>query len=232
MAQPAERSLKAAELLADLPADELKRLEDRVQWRRYGSNQHINDREAKSRDVYFIVSGKVRVVNYSLSGREIAFDEIGEGGYFGELAALDGQPRSANIVALAPTTVAIMTPKLFHELLASHPEVALKLIHRLVSVVRSSTGRIMDLSTLASQNRVHAELLRLAKPGARDDNTALIQPVPIHGHIASRVSTARETVARVLSDLAREGVVARSGNTLIIRDVARLEQLVESVRGA
>ncbi len=56
--------------------------------------------------------------------------------------------------------------------------------------------------------------------------------MPIHGDIASRVSTTRETVARVLSDLAREGVVARSGNTLIIRDVARLEQLVESVRGA
>ncbi len=232
MAQPAERSLKAAELLADLSADELKRLEDRVHWRRYGSNQQIIDREAESRDVYFIVSGKVRVVNYSLSGREIAFDEIGEGGYFGELAALDGQPRSANIVALAPTTVAIMTPKLFQELLARHPEVALKLIHRLVSVVRSATGRIMDLSTLGAHNRVDAELLRLAQPGMRDDNTALIQPVPIHGDIASRVSTTRETVARVLSDLAREGVVERTGNALVIRDVARLEQLVESLRGA
>ena len=232
MAQPAERSLKAAELLADLPADELKRLEDRVQWRQYGSNQQIIDREAESRDVYFIVSGKVRVVNYSLSGREIAFDEIGEGGYFGELAALDGEPRSANVVALAPTTVAILTPKLFQELLARHSEAALKLIHRLISVVRVSTGRIMDLSTLGAHNRVDAELLRLAQPGRRDDNTAVIEPVPIHGDIASRVSTTRETVARVLSDLAREGVVARSGNTLIIRDVARLEQLVESVRGA
>ncbi|MFQ5954651.1 MAG: Crp/Fnr family transcriptional regulator, partial [Kiloniellales bacterium] len=196
------------------------------------SNQQIIDREAESQDVYFVVTGKVRVVNYSLTGREISFDDIEQGGYFGELAALDAEPRSANIVALAPTTVAIMTPSLFHELLAKHSAMALKLIHRLVSVIRTSTGRIMDLSTLGAHNRVDAELLRLAQPGMRDDNTAVIKPVPIHGDIASRVSTTRETVTRVLSDLARAGIVERTGNALVIQDVNRLEEMVEKFRGA
>ena len=172
----------------------------------------------------------MRVVNYSLSGREISFDDIDEGGYFGELAALDGAPRSANIVALVPTTVAIMSPTMFHELLMNYPVVALQLVQRLVSVIRTSNSRIMDLSTIGANNRVHAELLRLARPGMRTDNTARIEPMPIHGDIASRVSTARETVARVLGDLAREGVVERSGNTLVIQDMARLEELVEEFR--
>lgn len=224
------QSLKSVDLFTQLPAEELRRLEGRIQWHRYEPHEQIIDREADSHDVFFIVKGKVRVVNFSLSGREISFDDIEEGAYFGELAALDGAPRSANIVALTPTTVAIMSPTLFHDLLLNYPVVALKLIQRLVSVIRTSNSRIMDLSTIGANNRVHAELLRLAKPQIRDDNTARIKPIPIHGDIASRVSTARETVARVLSDLAREGIVERSGGALVIRDVARLEEMVDEFR--
>ncbi len=229
-ADVASQTLSAVELLSKLPAEEVRRLEARVRWHRYRANEQIIDREADSRDVFFIVQGKVRVVNFSLSGREISFADIDAGGYFGELAALDGAPRSANIVALAPTTVAIMSPTMFHQLLGNYPVVALQLIQHLVSVIRTSNSRIMDLSTIGANNRVHAELLRLARPGMGADNTARIEPMPIHGDIASRVSTARETVARVLGDLAREGVVERSGTALVIRDMARLEELVEEFR--
>jgi CRP-like cAMP-binding protein len=230
-AEAGERSLAGIDLLADLPDTERQRLEQRVNWHRYRVNEQIIDREAESRDVFFITRGRVRVVIYSLSGREITFDDIDAGAYFGELAALDGEPRSANVMALRPTTVAIMSPTLFRELLVSHPAVTTRVLTRLVGVVRTCTNRIMDLSTLGANNRVHAELLRLAKPELRDDNTARIQPVPIHGDIASRVSTTRETVARVLSDLARKGVVKRAGNALMIQDFDYLADMVEEFHG-
>ena len=89
----------------------------------------------------------------------------------------------------------------------------------------------MDLSTLGANNRVHAELLRLAKPGIKEANTAEISPIPIHGDIASRVSTTRETVARVFSDLTREGILRRDQDTLIILDIDTLTDIVETVRG-
>jgi CRP-like cAMP-binding protein len=97
--------------------------------------------------------------------------------------------------------------------------------------VRSNTGRIMDLSTLGANNRVHAELLRLAKATLKPDNTAEITPIPIHGDIASRVSTTRETVARVLSDLTRQGIIEKRGHSLMVLDYERLEQMVDEVRG-
>ena len=65
----------------------------------------------------------------------------------------------------------------------------------------------MDLCTLRAQNRVHAELLRLAHASNIKDNTAMFLAIPIYGDIASRFSTTRETVTRVLSDLTREGVL-------------------------
>ncbi|HYE48143.1 MAG TPA: Crp/Fnr family transcriptional regulator [Azospirillaceae bacterium] len=224
-------SLDRIELLAPLPPEERAALARQCSWRHFRPHEQIIDRASDSRDVCFIVEGRVRVVNYSLSGREITFDDVGAGGYLGELAAIDGEPRSASIVALTEVMVAFMAPRLFQETVTRHPELAMFVMRRLTRIVRASTGRIMDLSTLGANNRVHAELLRLGKDTLRDDNTAAITPVPIHSDIASRVSTTRETVARVLSDLARDGLVERRGNSLVILDFERLEGMVEEVRG-
>jgi len=60
----------------------------------------------------------------------------------------------------------------------------------------------------------------------------VIAPIPVHSDIAARVSTTRETVARVLSDLSRDGLVERRADALVVRDVSRLETMVEDVRGS
>jgi len=108
-------------------------------------------------------------------------------------------------------------------------------MRRLAGMVRRSTERIMDLSTLGANNRVHAELLRLARPADPRDrakaNTATISPIPLHADIASRVSTTRETVARVLNDLARDGILERGESVLSILDMRKLHRMVEEVRG-
>lgn len=225
------RSLSGIKLFVGLETARLAKIEDRCRWHTFYKDEQIIDREDDTRDVYFIVSGSVRVVNYSLSGREIAFDDIRAGSVFGELAALDGFPRSANVLSLAITEVATMTQSSFQDMLVENPDVALKLMQRLAQVVRTSTDRIMDLSTLGANNRVYAEILRLAHEDENEDNTATIAPVPIHGDIASRVSTTRETVARVFSDLTKKKLITRDGSTLIVHDVERLEDMVEEFRG-
>lgn len=225
-------SLANVGIFRDLGADDIARLEKRCSWKRVGRQELIIDRQSESREVYFIVAGKVRVVNYSLSGREVTFDDLIAGSHFGELAALDSQPRSANVVAIEPTTVASLTHETFRELLQEHPEVAMRILVHMARIIRASTERIMDLSTLGANNRVYAELLRLAKPGIRDDNTATVQPIPIHGDIASRVSTTRETVARVLGDLSRIDLVKREDDKLVINDVEKLEDMIEQFRGS
>ena len=94
----------------------------------------------------------------------------------------------------------------------------------------------MDLSTLGAHNRIYAELLREAReadPTAFDQgaNQARIRPMPVHSNIAARVSTARETVARVLGDLTRKGILEREADALRIVDVNRLTQMVKDFRG-
>ena len=224
-------SLAGIRLFDGLSESALEDLSKRCRWHKYQPNEQVIDRFSDSRDLYLIVKGRVRVVNYSVTGREVTFDEREEGEYFGELAALDGEPRSANVIALNELNVACLSQEAFNRLLLEHPQVTLKILNGLAKIVRASNKRIMDLSTVGANNRVHAEILRLALPGVRTDNTAIVSPFPIHGDIASRVSTTRETVNRVFSDLSRRGIVKRSKSNLVILDLIRLRKMIEDAVG-
>ena len=228
----ASRSLDSIALFAEMSRDRRERLSARCNWRHVPAHQQIIDRDSDDTDVYLITSGRVRVVNFSLSGREISFDDLRPGQFFGEIAALDEGVRSASVVALTDTDLAVMPATLFLETTLSEPTVAKAVLVHLAATVRRSTERIMDLSTVAANNRVQAEILRLARTGERDDGTALIEPIPVHADIASRVSTTRETVARVMGDLARTGLVERQSHTLIVRDLEGLQDMVDEVRGS
>src|SRR3954447_20293712 len=103
------RSLAGVDLIACLDEPSRHALERRCLWRRWASGEQIIDRETQTSDVYFVVAGLARVIDYDDSGRrEVIFDEIGPGGYFGELAAIDGEPRSAHIVAAEETVTALL----------------------------------------------------------------------------------------------------------------------------
>lgn len=231
MAEQRPASLDGITLLASLEPERRAALARQCKWRRFQSGEQIFDRSADTHDLCFVVEGTVRVVNHSLSGREISFDDVAAGGFFGEMSAIDGEPRSATVVALNDTLIAFLAPARFEELVLSYPRVGLLVMRRLTVIVRRATERIMDLSTLGANNRIHAELLRLAQPAGPRENSAVISPIPVHSDIASRVSTTRETVARVLSDLSRDGVLERRDSALVIRDLRRLHQMVDDVRG-
>ncbi|WP_029007422.1 Crp/Fnr family transcriptional regulator [Azospirillum halopraeferens] len=226
-------SLEGIALLAPLDTAERAALARRCRWLRYGAGDPVLDQESEGRDVCFVVEGRVRVVSHAANGREISFDDIAAGGLVGEMAAVDGQPRSASVVALDEgTLIAHLAAAPFRTLVTGRPDLALAVMRRLAGIGRRTTERVMELSTLAANNRVHAELLRLARrAAAADGRTAVIDPAPVHADIAARVSTTRETVARVLNDLARDGLVERRGHALILHDLPELEAMVEHVRG-
>ncbi|WP_343866395.1 Crp/Fnr family transcriptional regulator [Caenispirillum bisanense] len=232
MTEVATPALVGIPLLDSLTSDERDALARACRWKKYAGGEQIIDRSSDSRDVFFVITGAVRVVIYSLSGREIALDDISAGGVFGELAALDGSPRSASVMAIGDTTVASLTAEQFLRVLRDHPDVALALMRRLARVIRVSGARILDLSTLGANNRVHADLLALCRTAKRTpEGHARIRPIPVHSDIAARVSTTRETVARVLNDLSRQKIVRRDADALVVLDVERLRDLVEEVRG-
>jgi CRP/FNR family cyclic AMP-dependent transcriptional regulator len=229
-AEPTIAGLQSITLLKGVPAPALTELSRHCRWRRFEAGQQVISRAAPNQDVYLIVSGRVRATAFSAMGRQVTYRDIPGGDWFGDFAAIDGLPRSADVVALDDTFLASISPDTFRRLLHEHPAVCDRVLLRLVASVRELTERIFDYSTLGVQNRVHAELLRLAKHAGVTGNTARIDPAPRHADIAGQISTYREQVTRELSAMVKEGLVQRAGNALVIPDVARLEKIVAEVR--
>lgn len=230
-AQPSTLGLRAVALLDGLSSPALEALAQQCAWRNYAAGQEIIGRDANDRSVYLIVSGRARVTTYSLAGREVTFRDFGAGEFFGEIAAIDSAARSAVVVALESTLVASMTPAVFWRLLREHPVVAERVLRRLATLIRRLSERVIDLTTLGVQQRIHVELLRRAREAGVKGNAARIVPAPKHIDIASLVSTNREQVTRELSALTRAGVLGKETGALVVRDIARLERLIEEVRG-
>jgi CRP/FNR family transcriptional regulator, cyclic AMP receptor protein len=217
-------------MLEGLAPSVLEELARQCAWRRYAVHATIISREAVDNDVYFIISGQVRVTAFSAAGREVMFRDIHEGEWFGDFAAIDGRARSADVVACEDTLAATLKPPLFWKLLDEHASVRHCILTRTVRMVRELTERIYDFSTLGVQNRVHAELLRLAREAGIENNVATIDPAPKHTDLAGQISTYREQVTRELSAMAKQGLIERAGRALIVTDAARLEQIVLEVR--
>lgn len=214
------QSLRGIAILADLPAGDLQALERACQWHRFERGRQVFDRASTDRDVYFVVEGRVDIVDYSLTGREVSYASVPAGGFFGELAAIDGEPRSASVVAGLPSTIASLDCNQFRETLRRQPTVALHVLERLARIVRSNNERIMDLATLGAVQRVHRELHRLA--GGKASGEVVVDPAPTQSEIARRAATTRETAARVISALRKTGLIRRRGRGLTIVDPAAL----------
>lgn len=224
-------TLERVPLWLGLAPEALRRVQAHCRWKTYGEGEEILSYLDRSDDVYFIVEGDVRVTIYSLQGTVVTIGDLSAGDFFGEMAAIDGHPRSASIVALAICHIASMPGAAFREIVKAEPSVGFELSKCLTHKLRALTGRMYELSTLDVANRTRAELLRLAKSAPRQGKSAVISPVPTQAEIASRISTKREVVARELLRLRDLGLVERKDGALIVRDVDRLADMVHAAVG-
>lgn len=224
-------TLAGIAIFAGLPSEALERVHQRCSWRRYEPGEPIVDYLDASDEVFFVSTGEVCVTIYSLAGKAVSFRNLGPGDIFGEYAAIDGEPRSASVEARTSCLIASMSASAFRKLLQSEPAAAQALIKNLVLNVRTLTKRVYEFSTLAVNNRIQAELLRLASLGPKEAKSARIVPAPTHVEIASRVSTHREAVTRELNRLSRIGIIERRGGTLLVKDVDRLAEMVHDATG-
>lgn len=225
------QSLARISIFADLPPATLERIQRRCEWRLYEPGQQIVHYEDTSDDVFFLTKGSARVTIYSVEGKVVSFRELGPGDLFGEYPAIDGGPRSASVEARTACLIGLMQAAAFLELLETEPAVRRALLQQLVMTIRRLTNRIYEFSTLAVNNRIHAEVLRLAILARREGKCASITPVPTHMEIASRVSTHREAVTRELNRLSKIGLLERRGNALLVKDVDRLTAMVHEATG-
>ena len=167
--------------------------------------------------LYIIEKGRVKVVLYGESGREVILAIFRDGDFFGEMSLLDGEPRSANVMALEPTVALVLSRENFERHLAEHPGTALRVLAEMSIRLRQADGVIGNLALLDVYGRVARILNNLAqKEGETQDEGILIRERPTQQELASMIGTSRETVSRVLSEFQRRGFLSSQGKSVLL----------------
>lgn len=208
-------------LLRALPATECAALAARCGWRHYRAGQTIIARDSGERDFLFVVEGRAQVIDVTDRGREVVYAEIAAGGHVGELAAIDGGPRSANVVAVTDCLIAALPVAGFRALLLRHAQISLDLLEDVVRMVRVADLRITELSTMGAVERICRELLRRAEPHQGDAPLA-VRDLPTQETLAALTGTTRETVGKIIMQLAHAGLVRRRQRSRLLIDLERV----------
>ena len=201
-----ETVLADVPLLSGLTADDVVAVAEHAVSRVFPKNAVIVNEGDLSESLYVILSGRVKVYSSDDDGNEIILSFQGPGEYFGEMALLDETPRSASVVTLEPTRLAVISKEEFRNCLVNQPDIGLDLIHNLVRRVRALTEKVKSLGLEDVYGRVTRTLVALA--ASRDNGKMVIEQRLTHQEIANMVGSSREMVSRIMADLSRGGYIA------------------------
>lgn len=167
--------------------------------------------------LYIIERGRVKVVLYGESGREMILTMFRPGDFFGEMSLLDGQPRSANVLAMEDARLLVLSREDFMRHMRSEPAIAANILAEMSLRLRKADEIIGNLALLDVYGRVARLLIELAKKeGETTDEGIVITSRPTQQDIASMIGTSRETVSRVLSEFQRRGFLQMQGKKIVL----------------
>ena len=221
------QSMAQFPILSEMNEAQLRKFDDRCNWISYDPGEMIIDHMEPSHDVRFIASGSVRIVVRMMEGREVIFNDFKTGQFFGQLSAIDGGNRSANVTALTRTSLCIMPRATFKDLCLEVPVVGWHVMEHLVELVRALSDRLAEFTFLKAKHRLYLGLLRQSKPRDGHPGQRIISPMPSQTEIADRISSRREIVSRDMKELERQGILSRQRGGLVIIEPDALQRLAE-----
>jgi CRP/FNR family cyclic AMP-dependent transcriptional regulator len=211
--------LRNVSIFADLDAAAVAALERLADVRDFAAGAVVVSQEERGDALYVLVSGKVKVVLYGDSGREIILSIFKTpGDFFGEMSLLDNEPRSATVIADAPSRLLVLSRRDFETHLESHPRTALRVLQEVSRRLRRADAVIGNLALLDVYGRLAGKLREMARTdGEESEDGVVVRQRPTQAEIAAMIGTSRETVSRALSEFARRGWLVMTGKRLLLK---------------
>lgn len=220
----AKEALKNVPLFSGLSDAELEILSRDSYMKKYDKNEFIIHKHDKGDTFFALVAGRVKVVLTDDEGKEFIVDVLRPQEFFGELALLDGEPRSADVVAIEPTEVVVLRREDFIRQFTTNPEIAKKVINVLGKRLRSANEHIESLVFLDVCGRLARILLdTAAETGKEVEGGIEIEVAHRRAELANLVGTTRETLSRALKTLESMGYIKVHKNIFLITSKAGLK---------
>jgi len=211
--------LKKVPLFSMMGEAELQHVLDVARERSYPRNSVILFEDDPGDALYVVAEGQVKVVLIGEDGREVILSVLGQGEFFGEMALIDDEPRSAHVIAMEDSVLVVLRREDFYGILTQNPSIALALLRELTRRLRRVDEKVGSLVLLDVNGRVARLLLELADEAGGDRITRRLT----HHTIAQMIGSSRETVSRTMRELVDQGLIEVSRRDVVIRDRAALE---------
>jgi CRP/FNR family cyclic AMP-dependent transcriptional regulator len=211
--------LRKVPLFGQLAPPDLDRVAEIARERSYPRNSVILFEDDPGDALYVVAQGQVKVVLIGEDGREVILSVMGEGEFFGEMALIDDEPRSAHVIAMEDSSLLVIRREDFQDLLKQTPGIGLVLLRELSRRLRRVDEKVGSLVLLDVNGRVAQLLLDLADEAGTDRITRRLT----HHTIAQMIGSSRETVSRTMRELVDKGSITVSRREIQIRDRAALE---------
>lgn len=206
------------ELFEGLDESELQKIAALAKPRKYQRDEVIFHADERGDIFCLILRGKVKVTMISPEGKEIILSMLGPGDFFGEMALLDDEPRSATVMAVEPLEVLTIYREELLQIMRDDFTITRNIIAELSKRLRRASRRIESLVTMDVYGRLARFLLELARDQGRElDNGYVAFARPTHQAIANTIGTSRETVSRLLHDLMEQKLLLSEGKTIYLR---------------
>ena len=218
--------LSAIPMFSDLGGEGLEALGDMVLFRKFTKGSFIVNQGEMGSSMYLLVSGRVKVSLANAEGKELVLNYLEAPAHFGEMALVDARPRSADVIAITDVELFSLDSRDLSAAIQLQPRLALSLIATLSRRLRHTIARLEDMAFHDATHRVMRVVLNIATASYETRGTPVIQGMT-HYDIATLAGTSRETASRVISQLARDGIVTTKGRTIIVSLellTARLQQ--------
>jgi len=206
--------LKKVPLFSDLSEAELARFAEVTREREYPKNSVILFEDDPGDALYIVSAGQVKVVLIGEDGREVILSVLGDGDFFGEMALIDDEPRSAHVIAMRDSQLLVLRRDDFQAQLVVQPKIGLKLLRVLVQRLRRADEKIGGLVLLDVNGRVARLLLDMADEGGGPKITRRLT----HHTIAQMIGSSRETVSRAMRELVDRGLIEVTRREISIRN--------------
>ncbi len=190
--------LKNIPIFSSLNEIELNQMAEAAIRKTFSKNTVLINEGDETDSLYIICSGKVKAIINDEHGKEVILSIFGPGEYFGEIAFIDGERRSATIITREPTEVLIISSGVFRNILSSNPNIAFNLLVGAVKRLREANKQIESLALMDVYGRVARLLVHYAKPKG---DKLFIDEKLTHQEIANMTGSSREMVSRIFKDL-------------------------------
>jgi CRP/FNR family cyclic AMP-dependent transcriptional regulator len=216
--------LRNVPIFSRLSTEQLRLLGASLGTRAFARGETIFHQGSDGDVLYLIVRGQVRIYTVSQLGQELSVKIFRDGDFFGELALLDGQPRSASAQAMRPTQTLTLHRHAFREAVRTMPEIAVLVLEELSARLRRTNTYIEHLASHSAPQRVVRTLLDLAdQHGVGVGEATRIDLHLTQDDLASLAGTTRETVNRVLSGLREQGLIQIERARVSVLNLPQLE---------